>query len=54
MTVNQGQNLALTVLYVPYSLGSGGGLQNTCSAEMRSGFEEGSYSRLIACCISQR
>ena len=56
----QGHNLAMTVLHVPHSLDSGPEIEwyssqfkNNWSAEMWSGSEEGSYSRLTDCCITQ-
>ena len=41
---SQGQNLALIVLYVPYSLDRGG--VNNCFTKISSGSEVGSYLRL--------
>jgi len=52
---SQGQNLALTVLYVPSSLNSGWCAMGPCnhSTEMCSGSEAGSYLRLIDSCTTQ-
>jgi len=52
---SQGQNMALTVVYVPYSLGSGRGapVVDSYFTEMCSGSEEGSYLRLMEFCITQ-